>query len=69
MNDESRIMFWAIEAAAYMRLSRSTLAKWRMSGEGPPFHRYGRRLVYYLKQDLDKWVADCDGRTPGKQGS
>lgn len=69
MNDEPQTRLWAKEAAAYMRLSRSTLAKWRMSGEGPPSHRYGRRLVYYLKQDLDKWLADCDGRPPSKQGS
>jgi hypothetical protein len=30
----------AVEAASYLRVSRSTLAKWRMRGEGPPYHHY-----------------------------
>jgi len=54
----------AIEAAQYLRVSRSTLAKWRMNGQGPPFHRCGPRLVYYIKGELDAWLADCD-RRPG----
>jgi predicted DNA-binding transcriptional regulator AlpA len=58
----------AREAALYLRLSRSTLAKWRMRGEGPAFHRFGPRLVYYLKHELDQWLADCDERAPGKAG-
>lgn len=51
------------EAASYIGVSRSTLAKWRMSGEGPPFHRCGRRLVYYLKHEIDAWLDECDQAT------
>lgn len=50
----------AIEAAAYLRVSRSTLAKWRMSRIGPPFHRCGPRLVYYFRDEIDTWLAACD---------
>jgi predicted DNA-binding transcriptional regulator AlpA len=50
----------AIEAAKYLRVSRSTLAKWRMSRTGPPFHRCGPRLVYYFQHEIDAWLAACD---------
>jgi predicted DNA-binding transcriptional regulator AlpA len=56
---------WAIEAAGYLRVSRSTLAKWRMNGMGPPFHRCGPRLVYYLKHEIDAWLAECDRQKAG----
>lgn len=55
-----RVSMWAREAAEYLRVSRSTLAKWRLRGEGPPFHRFGRRKIYYLKHELDSWLAECD---------
>jgi predicted DNA-binding transcriptional regulator AlpA len=51
----------AIEAARYMRVSRSTLAKWRMRSEGPPYHRCGPRIVYYVKEEIDAWQTKCDG--------
>ena len=57
--DDERL--WASEAAEYLDLSRSTLAKWRTSGKGPPFHRCGPRLVYYRKSEIDVWLASCDG--------
>ncbi len=50
----------AKEAAAYMRVSPSTLAKWRMRNEGPPYHRCGPRIVYYLLQEIDAWQAESD---------
>jgi len=45
------------EAAAYLRVSASTLAKWRMNGTGPKWNRCGPRIVIYLKSDLDDWLA------------
>ena len=50
----------AVEAAQYLRVSRSTLAKWRMSGNGPPHHRCGLRLVNYYRHEIDAWLATCD---------
>lgn len=52
----------AIQASAYLSVSRSTLAKWRMNGSGPPHHRCGPRIVYYFKKDIDDWLIQCDER-------
>ena len=43
-------------AAAYLDLSSRTLDGYRVSGEGPAFHRFGNR-VRYRKSDLDEWAA------------
>lgn len=42
-------------AAERLGLSKSTLAKMRLSGEGPPYVKLGRRVGYILA-DLDEWV-------------
>jgi predicted DNA-binding transcriptional regulator AlpA len=47
----------APEAAKYLGLSASTLAKLRMSGDGPTFAKLGRRVVVYRLADLDEWVT------------
>jgi len=52
----------AVAAANYLGLSRSTLAKWRMNGAGPPFHRCGPRIVHYYKDEIDAWLDECDRR-------
>jgi predicted DNA-binding transcriptional regulator AlpA len=52
----------AAAAAAYLGVSRSTLAKWRMRGDGPVFHRCGPRIVYYFKDEIDAFLAVCDRR-------
>ena len=43
-------------AAAYLALSPRTLDGYRVSGEGPAFHRFGNR-VRYRRSDLDAWAA------------
>lgn len=49
------------EAAAYVRMSRSTLAKWRMrDGAGPRFVRLGGKRVGYRRSALDEWLAGCE---------
>ena len=53
----------AVEAAQYLCVSRSTLAKWRMNGIGPQYHRCGPRIVYYLQHEIDAWLAECDDQT------
>jgi hypothetical protein len=52
------------EAARYLRVSVSTLAKWRLKTAGPPYHRCGPRIVYYFKDEIDVWLAECDRRDP-----
>jgi len=48
------------EAAAYMRVANSTLARWAMENEGPPFVRLGRS-VRYPREGLLKWI-ESQGR-------
>ena len=43
------------EAAAFLRLSLSWLAKARMAGEGPPFMQFGRS-IRYSKSALVRWM-------------
>jgi predicted DNA-binding transcriptional regulator AlpA len=53
----------AVEVSSWLGVSRSTLAKWRMNGNGPPFHRLGPRLVYYIKSEVESWLDSCDQPT------
>ena len=43
------------EAAAFLRLSLSWLAKARMAGEGPPFMQFGRS-IRYSKTAVIRWM-------------
>lgn len=43
-------------AAVYLGYSTSTLEKKRLTGDGPPFIRLGRAIVYDTR-DLDNWLA------------
>lgn len=45
----------AKEGAAFLRLSEITLARWRAEGVGPPYRKFGRRVVY-AKTDLVNWA-------------
>lgn len=47
----------APEAAAYIGLSASTLAKMRLRGDGPAYAKAGRRIVVYDPRDLDAWLT------------
>jgi predicted DNA-binding transcriptional regulator AlpA len=59
------------DAAIYLRLSRSTLAKLRLYGTGPRYTKVGR-AVRYRRADLDAWInaryagstIDADHRLP-----
>lgn len=44
------------EAARYLNLAVSTLAKMRCLGGSPTFVRLGRKIGYQ-RDDLDKWIA------------
>jgi predicted DNA-binding transcriptional regulator AlpA len=47
----------APEAAEYLNISQSMLAKRRLSGDGPRYSKLGKRVVYSI-QDLDSWVKE-----------
>lgn len=44
------------EAAAFLRLSLSTIHKFRCSGVGPAYLQPGGKLVLYKKTDLVSWL-------------
>jgi Helix-turn-helix domain len=43
------------EAARLLKLSASTLAKLRLYGGGPVYHKLGKRVVY-SSADLSAWL-------------
>ncbi len=46
----------AADAAAYVRIPKSSLAKMRLRGNGPAFSKIGRS-VRYSRADLDDFMA------------
>lgn len=44
------------EAAAYVRLSKPTLERFRLTGDGPRYCRLGS-AIRYRRVDLDEWLA------------
>lgn len=46
------------QAAGYLGLSERTLDRFRVSGDGPVFHRFGSQ-VRYTRADLKRWAASC----------
>ena len=48
-------LFDTIEAAQQLRVSRQTLAKWRLQGFGPRFIRCGRKILYRA-EDIALWL-------------
>ncbi|WP_417467846.1 helix-turn-helix transcriptional regulator [Maricaulis sp.] len=45
------------EVADALGLSKATLAKWRVHGDGPAFIKVGTRVVY-AEVDIQDWLAD-----------
>jgi predicted DNA-binding transcriptional regulator AlpA len=53
----TRLILRTPEAAHYVGLSASTLEKFRLTGNGPPYQKAGRKIVVYRTEDLDAWLA------------
>ena len=52
------------EVAAYLKVSESTLSRWRSGGQGPPFLRLGG-IARYRADAVDAWLTDLErGRGP-----
>src|SRR5690348_1593487 len=45
------------QTSARTGISRSTLAKMRMRGDGPPFLKIGKKAVRYPERPLEEWLA------------
>ena len=55
------------QAAAHLGLSTRTLDRYRVSGDGPVFLKFGGR-VRYLREDLDAWVRTRRRRSTSDDG-
>lgn len=42
------------DAAKYLKLNVNTLRNKRCAGDGPPFRKHGRKVMYHI-DDLDRW--------------
>ena len=51
----SEVLLTPPEAAKFLKMSVSWLAKARMRGDGPPFVRVGRS-IRYREDDLRQWL-------------
>jgi excisionase family DNA binding protein len=50
--------FWSSDTVAeLLRLTRNTLEKWRVRGEGPPFVKLGG-AVRYRRSDVLAWIEE-----------
>ncbi|WP_435195401.1 helix-turn-helix transcriptional regulator [Streptomyces sp. NRRL F-5630] len=47
------------EIAAYLKVSESTLSRWRSAGQGPPFLRLGG-IARYRLDAVDAWLAGLE---------
>ena len=62
MGHDGNGFFDTRRAADYLSLSPRTLDGYRVSGDGPAFHRFGN-LVRYRRADLDACAARCRATT------
>ena len=67
MITQSPIVLSAAQVADQLGLSESTLAKMRLSGDGPPYSKLGRRVVY-RPDDIDAWLASNRFRSTSEYG-
>ncbi|KUF06112.1 MULTISPECIES: helix-turn-helix transcriptional regulator [Actinomycetes] len=47
------------EIAAFLRVSESTLSRWRAEKKGPPFIRIGGVTRYRIEQ-VEQWLTSLD---------
>ncbi len=52
-NDDSPFLEPA-DAARYLKLNVNTLRNKRCAGDGPPFRKHGRKVMYHI-EDLNRW--------------
>ena len=57
------------DAALYLGTTESTLAKWRLRGDGPLYSKCGPRLIIYDVADMDAWLAGRKRSSTSDNGS
>lgn len=61
-DDDAEDLLTVPEAAAFLRTSKSYLDKSRLTGDGPPFFRIGRKIIY-SRRLLKRWLKDRQYRS------
>jgi predicted DNA-binding transcriptional regulator AlpA len=57
------------EVAAWLSVSKSTLVRWRQSGEGPDVHWLSEDVPRYRVADVERWLtARSASRTAARRG-
>jgi predicted DNA-binding transcriptional regulator AlpA len=64
---EAKRVLRAPEAAKYIGLSASTLAKRRLYGLPPAFLNLGGRAIGYSTDELDRWLDSCRRTSTSQQ--
>ena len=44
------------EVAKYMKISPRTIERWRTEGQGPEYHKVGRKVIYNVS-DINAYLA------------
>jgi predicted DNA-binding transcriptional regulator AlpA len=57
------------QAAEHVGLSASTLEKFRLRGNGPPYLKAGPKIVVYRVEDLDAWLDANRRRSTSDPGA
>ena len=57
MGDDAWQYMGTRELASFLGLSPRTLDRYRVSGGGPKFHKFGNR-VRYARADVEAWAAE-----------
>jgi excisionase family DNA binding protein len=62
MSESEPAAIWdADEVAAYLKVPKATLYRWRTLRSGPPARRIGRHLRYNASEVID-WFNNLDGQ-------
>ena len=65
---DTKKYFRTDSAAEYIVCAKSTLEKKRVTGDGPPFLKVGR-VVLYDRDDLDAWLSSKRRTSTSDAGS
>jgi excisionase family DNA binding protein len=49
------------ELAQLLHVSLSTVKRLRVSGEGPPYVKIGKRAIRYRRGDVEAWLKRREG--------
>jgi predicted DNA-binding transcriptional regulator AlpA len=55
-------------AATHCGLSKPTLERYRLTGDGPAFLKIGRKSVRYRLEDLNDWLVSRLRKSTSDQG-